>query len=532
MATAAVSSATDAIAPATHAWALAASVLATSMAFLDAAALHVALPALQADLGASGVDLLWIVNAYALCLSALLLLGGAMGDRYGRRRLLMLGLAIFTAASLACGLAPDTPVLIVARAVQGLGAALLIPCSLAMLTAFTEPGRRGRAIGAWSAWTVVATALGPIMGGVLAGAGLWRGIFYLNLPLAAIALAILGRRVPESRDPAAAPNLDVAGAVALTIGLFGVTYSLIQAPLLGWGDGLVVCSLAGGVAALLVFVGLETRTVHVLVPLRLFRSRTLTGAIVLTLCLYGGFHTLVFFLPLNLIQAQGYHAAQAGLAQLPWMLLLVMFSRWAGSIADRQGPRLVLTLGPALAGCGFLLLALPGATRGPIDYWTHYLPALIVLGAGMALTCAPLSATLLAAVGTNQSGLASGINSTTARLAGLFALSTLGSAAIFVYQEALLWRGAEADLPRSLQQALHEQAAHLGNTPLLAGLDRATSAAAQSAIRAALIDAFRFVTVAAAALAWLGSLAAALLIASRAPHSSQAPRQDLQDGFS
>src|SRR5436853_386816 len=243
----------------TQRWVLAATVLASSMAFIDGSAVNVAFPALQADLSASGIDLLWIVNAYALFLTSLLLLGGALGDRYGRRRILIVGLIVFAGASCACGLAPDATALIGARAIQGIGAALLIPCSLALVTAFAEAGARGRAIGTWSGLTVVATAAGPILGGMLAHAGYWRGIFFLNLPLALAALGILAWRVPESRQTDAAPRLDVTGAVAVTVGLFGVNYGLIESPLLGWHDLRIVLALAGGAAALILFLFVEMR---------------------------------------------------------------------------------------------------------------------------------------------------------------------------------------------------------------------------------------------------------------------------------
>jgi EmrB/QacA subfamily drug resistance transporter len=503
----------QAVTPATTRWVLVASVAASSMAFIDGTALQVAFPALQADLGASGIELLWIVNGYAVFLTSLLLLGGALGDRFGRRRALMLGLILFAGASCACGLAADASLLIAARAVQGVGAALLIPGSLALLTAFTDPSRRGRVIGTWSGLTVVATALGPILGGVLAQAGLWRGIFFLNLPLAGLSLSVLARRVPESRDSDAPRRLDVAGASAVTLGLLGVNYGLMEAPVLGWHDVRIVMALTGGAAALIGFVVMEALAVHPLLPLRLFRSGTFTGAVILTLALYGGFHALVLFLPLNLIQVQGYDAAVAGLAQLPLMILLVALSRWAGGILDRRGPGVPLVAGPILAGFGFLLLAWPGLTRGPIDYWTQYLPALAVLGVGMALTCAPLTATLVASVDARQSGLASGINSTTARLAGLLAVSILGSGAVFAYQHALPRRSTELALSADLQQALQREAANLGNARLPGGLDPDAQDVARRAVRLAFVDAFRLVCIGAAGLAWLGAFAAALLVA-------------------
>ena len=322
--------AADGVSVATGRWVLFATVLASSMAFIDGSALNVALPVLQHDLGASGTELLWIVNGYALLLAALILLGGSLGDHYGRKRVFGLGIALFATASFFCGIAPSTGFLIAARAVQGSGGALMVPGSLALISASFGPTRRGRAIGTWGAFSTLTTVGGPIIGGFLASAGLWRGVFFINLPLAVLALVALAAKVPESRDPSLSRALDGPGAALATVGLAGVTAGFLEAPQLGWTDPLILLALIGGVAALVAFVVVEARSPHPLVSLHLFRSRTFSGTNLMTLFLYGALGGALVFFPLNLIQVQGYDPAIAGFAFLPFAILLIALSRWAG----------------------------------------------------------------------------------------------------------------------------------------------------------------------------------------------------------
>jgi EmrB/QacA subfamily drug resistance transporter len=485
---------------------LAAAVLASAMAFIDATALNVALPALQQALGASGAALMWIVNAYALVVAALLLVGGALGDRHGRRRTLAAGIFLFTAASLACGLAPDTGLLITARAIQGAGAALMIPGSLALLAATFEAERRGRAIGTWSAWTVIATALGPVMGGLLAHAGWWRGIFFLNVPLAITALALL-RQVPESLDPKAPSRLDFAGAVLAIAGLAALNIACLSAPDRAFADPAVLILLAGSFAILAIFGVVEARSAQPLLPLPLLRSRTMVRAVILTLFVYSAFHGLLLFLPLHLVQVQGYDAALAGLAQLPVMLMLVALSRWAGSLLDRQGPRLPLTLGPGVAAAGFLWLSRTGLTAGPAEFWITFLPPLVAIGTGMALTMAPLSATILAELPAEKSGLASGINSTVARLAGVLAVALLGAVALVTFGRALERRAETLDLTPAAKTALLAQSSKFGAAEPPSMLAEPKWRDAQRVIRGALTDTFERICLGAALLCVAGTLA-------------------------
>lgn len=493
-------------------WVLVSAILASSMAFIDGSALNVALPSIQEALAASGPDLLWIVNAYALFLAALILVGGSLGDHFGRKRIFMIGIGVFAAASLACGLAPTTMILIVARAVQGVGGALMVPGSLAIIAACFESAERGRAIGTWSAYSTLTTILGPVLGGELAGRGLWRFIFFINIPLALVALVILYLKVPESRDEKAAAELDYPGALLVTLGLAGITYGFIEAPRRGWGDPLILVALVGGLAALVGFVLVERSSRHPLIPLAIFQSRTFSGTNALTLFLYAALAGALFFLPLNLVQIQGYGQAMAGRAILPFAASLMILSRWAGGLVDRTGPRLPLTVGPIITGVGFLLLSQPGLTEGPADYWTTFLPGIIALGIGMGITVAPLTTAVMGAAPANYAGSASGINNAVARTAGVLAIAIMGGIALLAFGNALARQTEELELPAEARAALQAEAEKLGEAEAPAELPAETKTAVEQAIREAFITTFRLMNGIAAGLAWISAGLAAVLI--------------------
>ena len=362
-----------------------------------------------------------------------MLVGGSLADRFGRRRIFLLGVIVFAAASLACGLAPGAAALIAARGLQGIGAALLVPSSLAMLGAAFSASERGKAVGTWSALTSLGSAIGPALGGWLVQTFSWRAVFLINLPIAAVLLWITVRRVPETRNPEAA-GLDVAGAVLATVGLGALVFGLIEAPARGWSDPHVWGSVLAGVTGLAAFIAVERRARHPMAPLSLFRNRTFTAANLLTLFLYAALAALFFFLPFVLIQARGYSPAASGAALLPLIVLVSGGSRAAGAFADRVGPRLPLTLGPAIAAAGFALFAVLPADAG---YAVSMLPALIVLGTGMAITVAPLTAAVLNSVDRDDQGAASGINNAVARVAGLLAIAVFGIAAAAAFQREL-----------------------------------------------------------------------------------------------
>ncbi len=404
-------------------WILATTILGSSMAFIDGTVVNVGLPALQRGLGARVSDVQWVIEAYTLLFSSLLLVGGSLGDHYGRRRIYAIGIVVFTLTSALCGIAADVRMLILARALQGVGAALLVPGSLAIIAASFPQGERGRAIGTWSAFSAATTSLGPMLGGWLVDHAGWRWIFFVNLPIAIGALVLLLLHVPESRDPGAPSRIDLPGAMLATLGLGGTVYGLIEGPS-GWSQPRVIVALVVGIAALLAFVAVEARGRAPMVPLGLFRSRTFAGSNLLTAALYAALAMIFFVLPFDLIRVHGWSATAAGSAGLPMVVVLFLMSRWSGSLMDRTGPRLPLVLGPAIAGLGFAMFALPGVGAGG---WLSTLAPMVVLGVGMGLTVTPLTTTVMNAVDVSHAGIASGINNAVSRASGLIAVAAIGA---------------------------------------------------------------------------------------------------------
>ncbi|MGD9694250.1 MAG: MFS transporter [Thermoleophilia bacterium] len=406
--------------------ALAATVLGSGMAFLDGTVVNIALPSIGDDLDAGLTGLQWTVNGYALTLAGLLLVGGSLGDRLGRRRAFLWGVAWFAVASLLCAVAPTIGTLVAARALQGVGAALLTPGSLALIEATFREDDRGAAIGAWSGLSGASTALGPFLGGWLVEAVSWRLIFLVNLPLAAL-VWWASRRVPESRDlRAARAPLDVTGAALAALGLAGVTYALTEGPSSGWGGAAVVAPGVAGVAALGAFVGVQMRRSHPMVPPSLFASRAFTAANLVTFLVYAALAGALFLLPIQLQTVSGYTPFEAGVALLPMTVLMLLLSARAGRIAQRIGPRLPMGIGPIVAGGGLAMLVRVGEDA---PYAADVLPAVLVFGIGMSITVAPLTATVLAAAGPERAGIASAVNTAVARAAGLLAVAVVPLAA-------------------------------------------------------------------------------------------------------
>ncbi len=493
-------------------WVLFSTIFASSMAFIDATALNVALPAVQAGLGATGVQLLWVVNAYLLMLAALIPVGGSLGDLFGRRRIFGLGIGLFMLASLVCGLAPSAGFLVWARAAQGIGASLMIPGSLAIISSFFGPLERGRAIGTWSAATTIVTVIGPILGGVLSSAGLWRGVFLINIPLGVAALVPLFLRVPESRNEASDRQIDFPGAAFLILCLAGLTYGFISAPQAGFRDPRVAGALAVGVAGLAGFILVEARSAHPMIPLALFASRTFSGANLLTLALYGALSVGMLFLSLDLVQAQGYSMAVAGFAFTPFALVLTALSRWAGGLVDRSGPRLPLVIGPAIAGIAFLSMAWSGLTPGPSRYWTSFFPGVLLLGVGMGITVAPLTTAVMGSVTARLSGTASGINNAVSRTAGVLAVAVIGALSLVLFSRGLAAHAAGAGLSDGVRQALSHEAARLGAAAVPPGVAAQDTETVRSVIRQAFVDTFKVVMLVCAALAWVGAALAGLFV--------------------
>ena len=402
-------------------WVILTTVLGSGIAFLDSTVVNVALVAIGEEFDASIGGLQWTVEAYLLTLGSLILLGGALGDLYGRRRIFVYGLTVFTIASALCGLAPSVEFLIAARAVQGVGAALLVPASLSIIQSSFHPDDRGRAIGAWSGLAGVSSALGPFLGGWMIDTISWRLVFYINIPLAIVAILIALRHVPESRTTDARTP-DVAGSLAAIVGLGGIIYALVEGPAIGFGEARILIAAVVGVLALIGFFFIESHIEHPMMPLSMFSSAQFSATNATTLVVYFALGGALFLATLQLQRVLGYSALEAGLAFMPLTVMLLLLSARTGALAQRIGPRIPLTVGPVVAGLGLLLMVriVPGAT-----YVSAVLPAAIVFGLGMAITVAPLTTAVLAAVETQRSGIASGVNNAVARIAGLLAVALL-----------------------------------------------------------------------------------------------------------
>lgn len=495
-------------------WTLVAAIIGSSMAFIDGTVVSVALPSIQRDFAASATDLQWFVEAYLLFLSSFLLVGGALGDRYGRRRVFGLGVLLFTFASVGCALAQDSGQLILARSVQGLGGALLVPGSLALISVAFAEKERGRAIGTWSAASAITTSLGPLLGGWLI-AHSWRWAFLINLPLGVLVLAVLAARVPESRDDEAG-RLDGPGTLLVTAGLGGVVYGLLEWGRAGALEPASAVALAGGVGALVAFVSVEARSPNPIVPLPLFRIPTFAGANLLTLFLYGALGSTFFWLPLRLIQVHGYTPLAAGAATLPFAVLLAGMSRWSGALVDKVGGRLPLIVGPLIAAAGFALFARGGAEPGA-SYVRDVLPAVLVLGLGMAVTVAPLSTIVMGAVDSRHAGVASGINNAVSRAAGLLSVALVGLLVGRTFEHELTRRLTAAELQPAVRIAVEEQRKRLAGIEAPSFATEPERERIQAVVREAFVDGFRVQAWVSAAAAILAALAAALLVRGERP---------------
>jgi EmrB/QacA subfamily drug resistance transporter len=475
-------------------------------------------------------------------LAALILVGGVLGDKLGRKRVYMIGIVIFMIGSAACGCSVSAEMLIICRIVQGAGGALMIPGSLTMLSVLIADEERGKAIGTWSAFTTMVTVGGPILGGALADAGLWRDIFFVNIPLGLAALLILWRKVPESKASEEQRTLDLAGAATAALGLALVTLGCLRIPAVGWRDWSVLAAVGGGAVLLGLFIGIEKRVKDPMMPLSLFRNKVFSGVNLLTFFLYAGLSAAMLFLSLDMVQIQGYSQLEAGLNFLPFTLLLIGLSRYAGAWADRHGPRAVLIAGPVISGVGMILLSLIGQVHRLSDYWFSFFPGMLVFGLGMSLTVAPLTATVMEAAGRQYSGVASGVNNALSRVASVFANAVLGALAVVLFAGVVGRKVDGLGLDARDRQAVMAETAKLGDAKVpedvkrgsgpfgmnaegsskgessksiqawASGADGGVGAQVATAYREGFIEVYQVILRIAAGLAFMGALMAILFV--------------------
>jgi EmrB/QacA subfamily drug resistance transporter len=479
------------------------------MAFIDGTVVNVALPALQQQLNASVYDVQWVVEAYALFLAALLLTGGSLGDRFGRKRVYLVGVVLFALASIWCGLAPNVNQLIAARAVQGIGGALLVPGSLAIISASFAPAERGAAIGTWSGFTAITAAVGPVLGGWLIEHASWRAVFFINVPVALLVIALVLWRVPESRDEETKGKLDWPGATAATVSLGAIVFGLIESSRLGFNHPAVMWSLIGGGVGVIAFVLIEHYAANPMLPVKLFASRDFAGANLLTLFLYSALMGALFFMPLNLIQIQHYPPTAAGASLLPFILIMFLLSRWSGGLVKRYGSKVPLVIGPIVAGSGFLLLARPGVGG---SYWSTFFPGLVVLGIGMAISVAPLTTTVMNSVSENRAGIASGINNAVSRTAGLLSVAVMGIVMLSVFAGQLERAVTAAPVSPEIRQEVLRQQNRLAEIELPPNTPGEASKAVNESVNVAFIAGFRRVMFIAAVLCLLSAAVAFVMI--------------------
>jgi len=492
----------------TRIWILIATIIGSSMAFIDSTVVNVALPVLQSNFRATVADVQWVVESYGLLLAALILVGGSLGDLFGRRLIFLIGVAVFALASAGCGIALSIGQLIFARSIQGIGAALLVPGSLAIISASFDEASRGQAIGTWSGFTAITTALGPVLGGWLIEHASWRWVFFINAPLAAVVMVISLWHVPESRDKVR-ENIDWSGLLAATLGLGSVVKGFIESESEGWRYPQVWLNLTIGCLFLCLFLWIEARGRSPMVPLGLFRSFSFSGANLLTLFLYGALGIFFFLFPLNLIQVQKYSTTATGAALLPMILLIFLLSRWSGGLVARYGSRLPLTIGPFVTASGFSLFALPSVGG---SYWTSFFPAVIVLGIGMAITVAPLTTAVMNSIPQDRAGIASGINNAVARVAGVLAIAVLGIVMIKAFGWQLSRSLERYSLPAQTLQEMQSREIDLAAMRPPAGLTPNIRTVVVESIVSAFIYGFRVVMLLCTALSLTSCLVAWLMI--------------------
>jgi EmrB/QacA subfamily drug resistance transporter len=489
---------------------LVATIAGSSMTFIDGTVVNVALPVLQTELHATLTDVQWVVEAYAWFLGALILVGGSLGDQFGRRRMFLIGTVVFAASSCVCGLATSVRALIIGRGLQGMGAAFLVPGSLAIISATFEGPERGRAIGIWSGFSAITAAMGPVIGGWLIDHVSWRAVFFLNLPLAVLVVTLSLLFVDESRDSSRSAEVDWMGAALAVIALGAIVLGLLEWPLLGAAHWLVIGALTLGLCGTLLFVVVERRASNPMLPLELFRTPVFARANVLTLLLYAALAITLFLVPLNLIQVQHYGATAAGAALLPFPLIIFALSKWSGGLVARVGSRPPLLAGPLISALGLAVLARPGIGG---SYWTTFFPAMVLLGVGMAVAVAPLTTTVMDAVESRRAGVASGVNNAVARVAGLLAIAIFGVILSRTFYARVEPRLDRLPLSASARSAIERELPKMTGSQIaaLSEVDPGQRPAVGRAIDEAFIAAFRIVIYLAAVLALAAAACGAMI---------------------
>lgn len=492
-------------------WLMVATIMASSMAFIDGSALNVILPSLQEKLQATSAELFWVLNSYLLILAALVLVGGALGDTHGRKKVFMIGIGIFIVGSICCGFAPNVNLLIAFRALQGVGGALMIPGSLSLISSSIHEKERGKAIGTWSAVTTMVSIGGPILGGFLGDHGLWRYIFFINVPIGIAALLILWKSVHET-EIENCTSIDYAGAFTLALGLALITFGFLRAPEVGFANWQSFASLLVGCVSLVAFAIIEKKSSHPMMPLELFCNPTFSGVNLLTLFLYAGLNAAMLFMSLNLVQVQGYSQMESGLTFVPFTVIMVLISRFAGSLSDKYGPRWLLILGPVTVGIGMLFLSFIGQTQGPRSYWHTFFPGILIFSTGMAFTVAPLTTAVMTSVKSRYAGTASGVNNAISRVSNVLANAIFGSLALILFTNALQNRLDDSQFGQPQKSEILAQAVNLGNAKVPDGIDAKKRLEVEKDFHESFIDAYRNIMLLASALCFAGSLVSVFFV--------------------
>jgi len=506
-------------------WALAATIIGSGMAFINGSVVNVALPAIQTSLDSSVADMQWVVSIYTFILGTLILTGGSAGDYYGRKRIFGSGVFLFLLSTIWCGLAPNVQQLIIARGGQAVGGALMIPGSLAIITDLFDKKERGKAIGTWSGFTALATAAGPLLGGILVDHFSWRFIFLISIPMAVSVLLILYWRVPESNASAKDGRPDWLGALLATLGLGLVCYGMIEASDLGVYDPVVLSTILVGALIFAGFIYVEKKLENPMVPPKLFRSKNFSGANLVTMSFYFSLAGAFFLLPFNFIQIQGYSATAAGAAFIPFPLLVGGLSRWSGGMIVRFGARPLLIAGPVLTSVGFLLLGIYGTGS---SYWANFFPGIFFMGLGMAISFAPLNTTVMSSVARSDAGTASGVNKAVSRLSGMLSVALLGALAISLFGQVLTKKMDQENIPEQVQQQMISETPNLAKAKIPESVSPEIKVTLEKNVKQSFLSSFRIVMFVSAGLIFFGAVCAIVMIDFH-PQSSEELKEKVPD---